>query len=36
MDALYTNPRGYLLMGAALAILALSYLVSGRIMDIKV
>jgi len=36
MDALYTNPRGYLLMGAALAILALSYIVSGRIMDIKV
>ncbi|WP_418792173.1 type II secretion system F family protein [Phosphitispora sp. TUW77] len=36
MDSLYTSPRGYLMMAAALGILALSYLVSGRIMDIKI
>ncbi len=36
MDALYTSPRGYLLMAAALGILALSWFISGKIMDIKV
>ena len=35
-DALYTSFTGYLIMGLALALLALSYLVSHKIMDIKV
>ena len=36
MDLLYTTPRGYLLMAAALAILVLSYVVSAKITDITV
>lgn len=36
MDSLYTSPVGYLLMGVALVILAASYAVSQKIMDIRV
>lgn len=36
MDSLYSSPVGYLLMGLALMILAASYIISQKIMDIRV